>query len=315
MAPTQSKLLANPSSYTFSATVRRERDHPAVIECVAPSPSRRVRGAELTATRLFKTKANGVKRAKQASVVEPLAGTSGQRSCTPGPSSQPRPSQTAEASSTALSRGLQRGNFDESSLSSISSASSPPSSPLIPPAIIRARSPEQLQVSKRPPAVRLTRAASRGALKSSTKVFRRASMAAIERRLDPNGAILTRYGEQDGEAIFIRDKRVTSTTEPDIVTHFWESFTAIPLPEPPNLSSYPDLTVGDLYCNHVRGAAPSIQLWLWSVAVDGTGYWKKAREGDVREDGRRLTITPKRQQPSWVSADWGIKQLRNPKGR
>lgn len=50
---------------------------------------------------------------------------------------------------------------------------------------------------------------------------------------------------------------------------------------------------------------------------DGKGveYWKRAREGDTREDGRRLTISPKRQQPGWVSPDWGVKVLRNPNAR
>ena len=99
------------------------------------------------------------------------------------------------------------------------------------------------------------------------------------------------------------------------MTYFWESFTAIPLGQPPDLAAYNDLAIGDIYCNIVRGDIEAVQLWIWTMGSDGTGYWKRAREGDVREDGRRLTITPKRQQPSWVSPTWGVKQLRNAKAR
>ncbi|KAI0744911.1 hypothetical protein C8Q76DRAFT_789378 [Earliella scabrosa] len=322
MAPTQSKLVSNPSSYFFSATRRRERGAPTRLECVAPSPPHRVRGVELTAVRLFSPTVHGLKLSKKAlkrrDVPPPVSteGSSTQRSSTPGPSTRKTPAHSSQLHEAFGPSALQRGSFGESSLSSIASSQSPPSTPTAPRAIIRSRSPEGAAGPSRPSAsARLTRAASRGSMKSSGKVFRRASMAAIEKRLDLHGGILTRYGEQDGQPIFIRDRRVTSTIEPDIITYFWESFTAVPLQAPPDLSSYPDLTVGDLYCNHARGDSPTMQLWIWSVAADGSGYWKKAREGDVREDGRRLTITPKRQQPSWVSADWGIKQLRNPKAR
>lgn len=91
----------------------------------------------------------------------------------------------------------------------------------------------------------------------------------------------------------------------------------MPLRQPPNLTKYPDLTVGDIYCNIVlaEGQSPMPQVWIWTPAVDGTGYWKRASPGDVREDGRRLTITPRRLQPSWVKPDWGVKRLRNPNGR
>lgn len=99
-----------------------------------------------------------------------------------------------------------------------------------------------------------------------------------------------------------------------MVTYFWESFTAVPLHHPPDLSSYPTLTAGDIFCNHVRDGSRAVQLWIWTIG-DGVGSWKRVREGDVREDGRRLTVTPKRQQPSWVSPTWGEKQLRSQQAR
>lgn len=96
---------------------------------------------------------------------------------------------------------------------------------------------------------------------------------------------------------------------------FWESFTLEPLGHPPDLTSYSDLTLGDLYFNVVKGDRSSFQLWSWVRDGKGVEYWKRAREGDTREDGRRLTISPKRQQPGWVSPDWGVKVLRNPNAR
>ncbi|RDX47413.1 hypothetical protein OH76DRAFT_1484767 [Lentinus brumalis] len=202
-----------------------------------------------------------------------------------------------------------------------SPSSSPPPISHIPTVVARARSPESVppSASTAPPsstqpprpAVRLTRSASRSSLQNSSKIGSRSLAASIEARLKPNGSIITRFGEQDGEPIFIREDRVTSTTEPDVVTYFWESFTTTPLRQPPTLTMYPDLTVGDVYCNHVKGEVKATQLWIWTMGSDGSAYWKRAREGDVREDGRRLTVTPKRKQPSWVSKNWGVKQLRN----
>lgn len=121
--------------------------------------------------------------------------------------------------------------------------------------------------------------------------------------------------QQEGEPIYIRDYRVTSTTEPDILTWYWESFTSAPLRHPPDLTSYSDLAFGDIFCNIVTGDNDFAQLWIWTAVGDGSGQWKKAKEGDLREDGRRLTVTPKHLKPSWVSPDWGIKVLRNQKSR
>ncbi len=98
------------------------------------------------------------------------------------------------------------------------------------------------------------------------------------------------------------------------MTNFWESFTAVPLRQPPNLTSRPDLAYGDVYINIVRGEmigqVNTEQLWIWTEGADGHGFWKSASAGDVRNDGQRLTITPKRLNPSWVGLSWAVKQLR-----
>ncbi|RPD60322.1 hypothetical protein L226DRAFT_577049 [Lentinus tigrinus ALCF2SS1-7] len=291
MAPAHSKLRSSPpSSYIFSAAMTADGLRPTVIECVAPSPPRRVRGVELTITRVFKTPGVSLKRFKDA------ASPSFTRSATPG-SAQRLSTPAPEAAPAGVSQ---------------------PSSSAVPSVVSRARGSVDtpgLHATTSSISTRITRSASYAAIKGSSKLGRRSSMAAIDSRLDPDGAIVTRYGEQDGEPIFIRQERVTSTTEPEVVTYFWESFTAVPLCQPPDLTAHPDLTAGDLYSNIVRGESKSVQLWMWTVDAEGAGAWKRVREGDVREDGRRLTVTPKRQQPSWVSPNWGVKQLRNQRAR
>ncbi|KAJ3000373.1 hypothetical protein NUW54_g6793 [Trametes sanguinea] len=116
--------------------------------------------------------------------------------------------------------------------------------------------------------------------------------------------IWTRFGMQNGEPVFIRDSRCSSTKDKDCITSWWESSSRAPLREPPDLSDKPDLALGDLYCNHVIGIdAP--QLWIWTT--DG---WKPIAEGDMRaSDNRRLSITPKKKLPSWVKGDWCLKQM------
>ncbi|RPD78446.1 hypothetical protein L226DRAFT_610364 [Lentinus tigrinus ALCF2SS1-7] len=316
MAPVQSKLLSTAHSpYVFSATMVAFGNRPNVIKCVAPSPPRRVRSAQLTITRVFKTQSTSMKRVKllsntrdtsappqtQESAVSPVHATPSQRAATP------------------VASGSAADDLLGSPLSSLSSSPPPPSSI----SRVRGRTPDDHHESrnssvphaKPSSGARLTRSSSRSSLKSTNKPGRRGSMRAIDARLKPDGGIVTRYGEQDGEPIFIRQERVTSTTEPDVLTYFWESFTTVPLRHPPDLSSYPELTVGDVYCNILRGETRGVQLWIWVIGDDGVGHWKRAREGDMRDDGRRLTITPKRQQPSWVSPTWGVKQLKNQMGR
>ena len=84
----------------------------------------------------------------------------------------------------------------------------------------------------------------------------------------------------------------------------------MPLLQPPDLSSHADLSIGDVYINIVRGQTKAEQLWIWTAGGDDGLFWKRALRGDVREDGRRLTITPKRRDPLWVGNNWAVKRLR-----
>ncbi|KAI0702556.1 hypothetical protein C8Q76DRAFT_789324 [Earliella scabrosa] len=302
MAPVHSKLCSsNPSNYFFSASRRREHGSPTLVECVAPAPARRARGAVLTATRQFKSYTTSIKRQTQLRRHETLVDLTS-RGGTPGPSGSSKRGATPPAA-RAYSPSGESASSEESSLSSIPSSPSPPP---LPKATVNVRGSVKPQAGSAP----------RGSLLQRKKLGKKASLATIADYLRPNGELITRYGEMDGEPFFLKDNRTTSTTDPDVRTPFWESFSAEPILNPPDLTSYPDLKVGDLYSNVVLDLPTvTVQLWTWSVSADGKGYWKKTREGAVRDDGRRLTITPTRHQPSWVSPGWGIKQLRNPKAR
>ncbi|KAI0740500.1 hypothetical protein C8Q76DRAFT_790945 [Earliella scabrosa] len=308
MAPTHSKLRSsNPPLYYFTASRRCETGSPTFIECVAPAPARHVRGAALTATRRFKSQPAALIRPAQVVKRHEMRMKdqqgSASRASTPGPSSKRAVTPRAHSPS------------GESSSSEESSLSSLPSSPLMrafPKASATPRSSTQAQAGT----ARVNQPTSRSSLPPLKKLGKKATLATIAEYVKPNGELITRYGEMDGEPFFIKDNRTTSTIDPHVRTPFWESFSSEPIDHPPDLTSYPDLKVDDLYSNVVLDLPQiMVQLWIWTVGADGSGFWKKTREGDVREDGRRLTITPTRHQPSWVSPGWGIKQLRNPKAR
>ncbi|KAI0827605.1 hypothetical protein BC628DRAFT_1418238 [Trametes gibbosa] len=105
-----------------------------------------------------------------------------------------------------------------------------------------------------------------------------------------DGAVMwTRYGKQNGEPVFMRKKNISSTKDKDCLTFWWECFSSAPLRELPDLSTRPEFALGDILVNRVIGV--------------------KVPQGDIREDGRRLSITPKERRPSWVKADWAVKQM------
>ncbi|OSC97456.1 hypothetical protein PYCCODRAFT_1471863 [Trametes coccinea BRFM310] len=119
--------------------------------------------------------------------------------------------------------------------------------------------------------------------------------------------IWTRFGVQNGEPVFIKEHWRSSTKDKDCITYWWECTSRSPLRDPPDLSGHSDLAIGDLFCNRVVGAHTP-RLWLWTTVGD-TPTWKPISEGHIREDGRRLSITPKQRRPSWVKAGWCIKQM------
>ncbi|RDX39904.1 hypothetical protein OH76DRAFT_1490748 [Lentinus brumalis] len=334
MSPAYPSLVPspeNPSQYFFSAAAVPEHSRPTRIKCVPPSPPRRVRNPMLSIVRIFKRRPISTQAQKAKSVLkrkdaplpvhapdeQPVAGPSGSQSFHEHHAeSSASQDEGAVTFSTASS-----DNGPPSHIMRTSRESSPLDSPLSTPSSSPPSTPSSTSTStaaagtdtdsnRRPaPARRLMRSTSRSSIqnqgrKRPTKI-----------NLNPNGGITTRYGVRDGEPIFIRETRNSSTTEPDVSTTFWETFSAQPIRSPPDLTRYPDLTVGDVYSHVILSEscevadAVDVQLWHWTSNSDGQHLWKRAREGDVRGDGRRLIVTPKRKEPSWVSAGWGVKQL------
>ena len=70
---------------------------------------------------------------------------------------------------------------------------------------------------------------------------------------------------------------------------------------------------GDLFL-HKHGDDGVPQLWLRSGDGDAgddddDDYWESVKVGYIREDGRKLTITPIGGHPSWVGGDWGSRRV------
>ena len=89
-------------------------------------------------------------------------------------------------------------------------------------------------------------------------------------------------------------------------TAFFRTQSPAPLTHPPDLSRHLELTLGDIYCHHSdRG----IQLWLL-IERHGKQAWEPVRSlGIHREaDGRRLSLAPSSNEPSWVGPKWYHKQ-------
>ncbi|KAI9069636.1 hypothetical protein FKP32DRAFT_1671207 [Trametes sanguinea] len=141
-------------------------------------------------------------------------------------------------------------------------------------------------------------------------VSRRSGSSPPELVLPPTdeAAIWTRFGVQNGQPIWFREHRISSTKDKNCITYWWASHSRAPLAEPPNISDQDELAIGDLFCNHIMGVDVP-QTWICTSVGDGTATWNVIGVGDTRHDGRRLTITPTMKKPSWVTPKWCAKQL------
>ncbi|KAJ8456370.1 hypothetical protein ONZ51_g12168 [Trametes cubensis] len=88
-------------------------------------------------------------------------------------------------------------------------------------------------------------------------------------------------------------------------TAFFSSSGPRLLSSPPVLRNQDDVKMGDVFCHKT---ADSIQLWLRSYE-GGNCVWRKVDIGYERNDGRRLSITKKLQNPSWVGTEWCGKRI------
>lgn len=93
-------------------------------------------------------------------------------------------------------------------------------------------------------------------------------------------------GVQNGAPVFMRRERTSSSTYRECVTAYYESFSRDELRSPPDLPSDSQLEEGDIYINIVYGPGTA-QMWIWTRDGGRVAFWKVAKEGDVREAGRR----------------------------
>ena len=101
----------------------------------------------------------------------------------------------------------------------------------------------------------------------------------------PTAPTCTHAFSQNGSATFVRRDRTSSSTDRDCVTSYYESFSLEEIHTPPDLSDDPQLEEGDVYINTVYDSGAS-QMWIWTKDGGKLAFWKAAREGDIREDGR-----------------------------
>lgn len=66
-----------------------------------------------------------------------------------------------------------------------------------------------------------------------------------------------------------------------------------------------DVRVGDIFYHKT---ADSIQLWIWESDEGGLS-WRAVRMGHPRSDGRHLSVTEKKLEPSWVCSEWCSKHI------
>lgn len=86
---------------------------------------------------------------------------------------------------------------------------------------------------------------------------------------------------------------------------WFESQSAILIAHPPDFSSRSDIELEDVFINRVQ---ETYQLWIWEKDNTGKAVWKRIWLGYARpSDGRKLTVTPVRKEPSWVSEQWASK--------
>ena len=89
-------------------------------------------------------------------------------------------------------------------------------------------------------------------------------------------------------------------------TSWFDTESSHPISVPPPLHPSCGLQQGDLFLHRTPIEQ---QLWLRVSDEEHGETWKPVGPGYEREDGRKLTITPKMKIPSWVGRDWGARRV------
>ncbi|KAI9057381.1 hypothetical protein FKP32DRAFT_1607326 [Trametes sanguinea] len=143
-------------------------------------------------------------------------------------------------------------------------------------------------------------------LNTSRVDFENPAVAPLARRVEVDPAIYS----QDGELLFVKEYRHSSTTDKGRATHWWDCNSREPLRSPPDIKDKSELASGDLFCNHVAGVDMP-QVWICSAFENGQPTWEPITEGMDGPDGRKLLINPKTKMPLWVKVQWSVKQMAN----
>ncbi|KAI0351500.1 hypothetical protein OH77DRAFT_1524039 [Trametes cingulata] len=124
----------------------------------------------------------------------------------------------------------------------------------------------------------------------------------------PTSVATTEYGEvESGDSDFVRHKvgrsSITQQGKSTTVTTWFEDQSPGLVMAPPAPTLLPNLTIGDVFL-HRTSDPDKYQLWLWCADGDSLPFWREVAVGYVREDGKVLILTEKKQQPSWVSKQY-----------
>lgn len=113
------------------------------------------------------------------------------------------------------------------------------------------------------------------------------------------------------DQIYVRQQSVRYDKEgpsAGIETFWFESEGDRPIESPPDLTAQGDLHVGDLFYHRNTIRPKCSQLWIW-IEDTAMGFtWKPVKIGHRHSDGRRLTLTEKRKNPSWIGEKWFVRR-------
>ncbi|TFK92432.1 hypothetical protein K466DRAFT_595194 [Polyporus arcularius HHB13444] len=88
-----------------------------------------------------------------------------------------------------------------------------------------------------------------------------------------------------------------------IETAWFQTKGASPIPQPPHFVEEKRY-LGDLFYHRHPVDPDRSQLWIWLASPGLPPRWKPVDVGYRREDGRYLSKTPKRKDPSWIRRDY-----------
>ncbi|KAI8969513.1 hypothetical protein BD414DRAFT_541103 [Trametes punicea] len=165
--------------------------------------------------------------------------------------------------------------------------------------------PEAAPSGSRQPAPLLPEVTHSGSTSTSTSAESEDSL--VERRLDtPPSA--PRQASREASLVIGLSRIVVIRAPcegeyaPDgIQTAYFQTEGPTSIDHPPAFTSADKLELGDVFHHRNTLDWKRSQLWLWEDDDDGLPHWKPIKVGCRRQDGRRLILTKKRHNPSWVA--------------